>query len=637
MAAPDNVEFGGATSGIVYVEGVVPAGERDISAPIKIGSRAATDPPNPVEPGDVVDAYLDLQGRQVVYHDRPLPEGDNEIGAVNVSKVAGNVTATGAGDTTSGTLRVVVAADDANIASIQMATEDMVGLIASTLIGDATGSLVKTNLRDADGNEIGTAAKPIHVDIRGEIPDAMDLDRVGGSATDVGSGNTGSGTLRVAVATDDVNIAAIKTASEASSDALNDIKAAVEGTLGTSLQTAIPAGTNEIGGVNLVKIAGTAPSTDSGNVDSGVLRVTVATDDVNIAAIKTAVEKIDDIQDVVVAEGGVATKGVQICLDDGVDTQFAQCDASGNLSVNLQTSIPAGTNEIGGVNISKVAGTAVSVNSGILDAGVQRVAIATDDVNLSAIKTAVEKIDDLQDATAAEAAAATKGIQISLDNGTTTTFAQCDANGSLKTTLQTALPAGTNEIGGVDVVKVAGAAPSTAGKIDVLVADGDDVALGTTTDVAVAAGAEGTLSAKLRLVTSQLADAVTALQAIDDWDSGDQCKVTPTAMGYVEANGSGTTADAYAAAATIDMRAHNQLKLLLANTDATNSLDYKVTCYAKHGGALSVDEVTETAAAAGAVAEVTLTEKWAQVVVQVKSTVAGTPATYAYEYIQSVM
>ena len=342
MAAPDNVEFGGALSGIAYVEGVVPAGERDISAPIKIGSRAATDPPNPVEPGDVVDAYLDLQGRQVVYHDRPLPEGDNEIGAVNVSKVAGNVTATGAGDTTSGTLRVVVAADDANIASIQMATEDMVGLIASTLIGDATGSLVKTNLRDADGNEIGTAAKPIHVDIRGEIPDAMDLDRVGGSATDVGSGNAGSGTLRVAVATDDVNIAAIKTASEASSDALNDIKAAVEGTLGTSLQTAIPAGTNEIGGVNLVKIAGTAPSTDSGNVDSGVLRVTVATDDVNLSAIKTAVEKIDDLQDATAAEAAAATKGIQISLDNGTTTTFAQCDANGSLKI-VQRGVPVKT------------------------------------------------------------------------------------------------------------------------------------------------------------------------------------------------------------------------------------------------------------------------------------------------------
>jgi len=256
---------------------------------------------------------------------------------------------------------------------------------------------------------------------------------------------------------------------------------------------------------------------------------------------------------------------------------------------------------------------------------------------LDAVKIATEKIDDIQDATVAEGGTPTKGVQMLLDNGTTGQFVQGDASGNLNVNLQTALPTGTNEIGGVDVVKVAGVAPSTAGKLDVLVADGDDAALGASTDVAVVAGAEGTLSAKLRLITSQVDAAVTALQAIDDWDSGDQCKVTPTAMGYTEANGDGTTADAYAAAATIDMRAHNQLKLLLANTDAANSLDYKVVCYAKHGGALSVDEVTETAAAAGAVAEVTLTEKWAQVVVQVKSTVVDTPATYAYEYIQSVM
>ena len=545
MAEPDNVEFGGASSGKVYVEGVVPAGERDVSAPIKIGSRAATDPPNPVEPGDVVDAYLDLQGRQVVYHDRSLPAGTNEIGgvnlvkiagtapstdsgnvdsgvlrvtvatddaniaaiktaseassdalddikaavegtldtslqtaipagtneigAVNVSKVAGNVIATGAGDTTSGTLRVVVAADDANIASIQMATEDTAGLIASTLVGDATGSLVKTNLRDADGNEIGTAAKPIHVDIGGEIPNAMDLDRVGGSATDVGIGNAGSGTLRVAVATDDVNIAAIKTASEASSDALGDIKAAVEGTLSTSLQTAIPAGTNEIGGVNLVKIAGTAPSTNSGNVDSGVLRVTVATDDVNIAAIKTAAD---------------------------------------------------------------------------------------------AIETAVDAIET----TAGTIATTTSVIESSVD-----------------------------------------ATQATVGAVS---------------DVAVDAGGEGTISAKLRRITAQLADVITALQPV---------------AGYVEDGGDGTTTNDYTDAVTIDMRAHNQLKLLLKNTDAANGLTCKVTCYAKYGGVISVDVSGETALAPGAVGEVMISEKWAQVVVKVKSTVVDTPATYAYEYIQSVM
>ena len=591
MVAPDKVEFGGATSGLVYVEGVVPAGERDISAPIKIGSRAATDPPNPVEPGDVVDAYLDLQGRQVVYHDRPLPEGDNEIGAVNVSKVAGNVTATGAGDTTSGTLRVVVAADDANIAYIQMATEDMVGLIASTLIGDATDSLVKTNLRDADGNEIGTAAKPIHVDIGGEIPDAMDLDRVGGSATDVGSGNAGSGTLRVAVATDDVNLAGILAQLDITQSALRD---AIKGAGGKDLSTletdieSILASTDVALSTRATEatLAAQLDITQSALRDAlkGAGGKDLTTLQTALDAVQVAVEKIDDLQDATVAEGAVPTKGIQISLDNGTDTQFAQCDANGYLKTTLQTAVPAGTNEIGGVNQTKVAGTAVSVNSGVLDAGTQRVAIATDDVNLSAIKTAAEKIDDIQDVIVAEGGVATRGVQICLDDGVDTQFAQCDASGNLSVNLQTALPAGTNEIGGVDVVKVAGAAPSTAGKIDVLVADGDDVALGTTTDVAVAAGAEGTLSAKLRLVTSQLADAVTALQAIDDWDSGDQCKVTPTAMGYVEANGSGTTADAYAAAATIDMRAHNQLKLLLANTDAANSLDYKVVCYAGMAG-----------------------------------------------------
>ena len=513
-----------------------------------------------------------------------------------------------------------------------------------SLAGTVLGGLVKANLRQSDGTEIGTADNPIYVDIGGNVPDSMNLSAVGGTATAVGAGITDAGTLRVALATDDVNLAGILAQLDITQSALRD---AIKGAGGKDLSTletdieSILATTDVALSTRATEatLAAQLDITQSALRDAirGASTKDLTTLQTALDAVKTAVEKIDDLQDATVAEGAVPTKGIQVMLDDGTDGQFAQCDANGYLKTTLQTAVPAGTNEIGGVNQTKVAGTAVSVNSGVLDAGTQRVAIATDDVNLSAIKTAAEKIDDIQDVIVAEGAAATKGVQISLDDGVDTQFAQCDASGNLNVNLQTALPAGTNEVGGVNVVKVAGAAPSTAGKIDVLVADGDDVALGTTTDVAVAAGAEGTLSAKLRLVTSQIADAVTALQAIDDWDSGDQCKVTPTAMGYVEANGDGTTADAYAAAATIDMRAHNQLKLLLANTDATNSLDYKVTCYAKHGGALSVDEVTETAAAAGVVAELTLTEKWAQVVIQVKSTVASTPATYAYEYIQSVM
>lgn len=50
----------------------------------------------------------------------------------------------------------------------------------------------------------------------------------------------------------------------------------------------------------------------------------------------------------------------------------------GDVDVTSLPSLPAGSNEIGGVNQTKVAGTAVSVNSGTKDAGTQRVILASD-------------------------------------------------------------------------------------------------------------------------------------------------------------------------------------------------------------------------------------------------------------------
>lgn len=69
-------------------------------------------------------------------------------------------------------------------------------------------------------------------------------------------------------------------------------------------------------------------------------------------------------------------------------------------------------------------------------------------------------------------------------------FAQCDANGQLKT---------TGAGGG-------GGGAST-------IADGADVAEGATTDAAVAFGGAGTVSAKLRLMTTQLNTLNTSVQA----------------------------------------------------------------------------------------------------------------------------
>jgi len=204
-----------------------------------------------------------------------------------------------------------------------------------------------------------------------------------------------------------------------------------------------------------------------------------------------------------------------------------------------------------------------------VDSGVLRVTVATDDVNIAAIKTAADAIETAVDA--------------------------------IETT--------------------AGTIATTTSVIESSV-DATQATVGAVSDVAVDAGGEGTISAKLRRITAQLADVITALQPV---------------AGYVEDGGDGTTTNDYTDAVTIDMRAHNQLKLLLKNTDAANGLTCKVTCYAKYGGVISVDVSGETALAPGAVGEVMISEKWAQVVVKVKSTVVDTPATYAYEYIQSVM
>jgi len=230
------------------------------------------------------------------------------------------------------------------------------------LAGTVLDGKVRTNLRRSDGTEVGTVDNPLHVDIGGNVPDTVGLAKIGGADTAVGAGETNSGTLRVAVASNDVNLSAIKTATEALATALDAPLStiATEATVGT-----------------LAKESG-------GNLD------TIAT--ATGAAAATLSSKLDiaqtTLRDTLLATlQGASTKDLttlQVALD-AVETAI-----EGTVKTSLQTSIPAGTNEIGGVNVTKVAGTAVSVGSGNLDAGTARITAATDDPNLSAIKTATE-------------------------------------------------------------------------------------------------------------------------------------------------------------------------------------------------------------------------------------------------------
>ena len=66
-----------------------------------------------------------------------------------------------------------------------------------------------------------------------------------------------------------------------------------------------------------------------------------------------------------------------------------------------------------------------------------------------------------------------------------------------------------------DIIKIAGTAPSTAGKLDIKIADGDSIALGAIADASVLAGASGSLSAKIRRISTDIDATLTKVTDID--------------------------------------------------------------------------------------------------------------------------
>lgn len=97
-------------------------------------------------------------------------------------------------------------------------------------------------------------------------------------------------------------------------------------------------------------------------------------------------------------------------------------------------------------------------------------------------------------------------------------------------------------------------------------------------------------------------------------------------------NPTGTTTNSYADALDWSCIGYQHKNIQLKNTDGANALKYKVLTYAYEGGN-EYEEVAETVLAAGAVAQIILDYPYAQVKIQVKSSVGGSHATYEVDYI----
>jgi hypothetical protein len=185
---------------------------------------------------------------------------------------------------------------------------------------------------------------------------STNLTQIVGTAADVNSGTKSAGTLRVVLATDQ--------------------PALTNKLLVTPDSVALPANQS----VNVSQMGGTATSMNTGVRDAGTQRVTIATNDV-----------VPVSGTVTTSPPANASTNVTQLVGTAVDVNSGTKSA-GTLRVVLATDQPALTNKLlvtpdsvalpanQSVNVNQLGGTAISLNTGVRDAGTQRVTIATNDV-----------------------------------------------------------------------------------------------------------------------------------------------------------------------------------------------------------------------------------------------------------------
>ena len=110
-----------------------------------------------------------------------------------------------------------------------------------------------------------------------------------------------------------------------------------------------------------------------------------------------------------------------------------------------------------------------------------------------------------------------------------------------------------------------------------------------------------------------------------------------TKVSHTEASVSGATVDAYADAVDVDTRGMKSFSAEMQNTDVANSLDYRIRVRVANYAAGADEEIPEAPGEEtltfGTKGLVTLLKSYSRVKIQVKSTLAGTPANYTIDYL----
>lgn len=202
----------------------------------------------------------------------------------------------------------------------------------------------------------------------------------------------------------------------------------------------VSAGAGTVGtGVQRITLA----SDDPAVVDLAAMEVLLTTIDADTGAIKTAVELIDDA---VAVEGAALGKGVLLQGDDGTDRTNVLVDTDGHLQIDV---LSAPTTAVTGTfwQATQPVSGSVTANAGT-NLNTSALALETGG-NLAAAVTALEIIDDWDESNRAKVNLIAGQVGIAGGTGV-------DGATVPRMTLATnvALPAGDNNIGNVDIVKV---------------------------------------------------------------------------------------------------------------------------------------------------------------------------------------
>jgi len=372
--------------------------------------------------GDTVNANFDKI-------DTALQEWDNAFNGElnsNLKKIRDVTVSVSSGPTDAGTQRVTIATDDANLSSILSYTSTISTNLASIKSSFGSDGILSVKLKNYDGTtDLGVQAHPLIVDFSpSKVLQFRQTDN-SGNPISYNGGTIDAGTQRMVLASDDLTVT-------------NMVKLGGAVVTGGGLKVNLRDTSGSIIGTptNPIYIAGqvTTPSSveydrNSGNATSSTMRVVTASNDPNLAAIKTICEEnVVKISESIVPVAEVMEAGFPALFRSPANKSMVpNVDPSGNVLVSpagdmmpvvlrnaanfdigteavplkvMLVSDPGSTASTN-VDLRKIRGSDIDTNTGNASGATQRVTVATDDVNLSgihtktgAISTAVLKITD---------------------------------------------------------------------------------------------------------------------------------------------------------------------------------------------------------------------------------------------------